>query len=275
MRELSGKTAVITGAGSGFGRELALVCAREGMRLVLADVDADGLDGTVERLDGAEAECVTCNVARAEDVERLADVADERFGGTHLLFNNAGVAVAGPAWTATLDDWKWMLDVNVMGVVHGIRSFVPRMLDRGGPGYVVNTASVAGLLSVPGSSVYCVTKHSVVTLSECLYHDLRAAGSEIGVSLLCPAYVNTGIAESDRNRPPELGETNPQATEYEARVRKAVRSGRISAAEVAEMTVAAVKDDRFYILTHPRIKGAVEARMHDILEERPPTNPMP
>lgn len=275
MRELNGKTAVITGAGSGFGRELAAVCAGEGMRLVLADIDADGLDGTVERLDGAEAECVTCNVARAEDVERLADIADERFGGTHLLFNNAGVAVAGPAWTATLDDWKWMLDVNVMGVVHGIRSFVPRMLDRGGPAHVVNTASVAGLLSVPGSSVYCVTKHSVVTLSECLYHDLRAAGAEIGVSLLCPAYVNTGIAESDRNRPPELGETNPQAAEYEARVRKAVRSGRISAAEVAEMTVAAVKDDRFYILTHPRIKGAVEARMHDILEERPPTNPMP
>lgn len=275
MRELSGKTAVITGAGSGFGRELAVVCAGEGMRLVLADVDADGLDGTVERLNGAEAECVTCNVARAEEVERLADVADERFGGTHLLFNNAGVAVAGPAWTATLDDWKWMLDVNVMGVVHGIRSFVPRMLDRGGPAHVVNTASVAGLLSVPGSSVYCVTKHSVVTLSECLYHDLRAAGAEIGVSLLCPAYVNTGIAESDRNRPPELGETNPQAAEYEARVRKAVRSGRISAAEVAETTVAAVKDDRFYILTHPRIKGAVEARMHDILEERPPTNPMP
>ncbi|MES1942513.1 hypothetical protein PC39_00260 [Salinisphaera sp. PC39] len=275
MRELSGKTAVITGAGSGFGRELAAVCAGEGMRLVLADVDSDGLDGTVERLDGAEAECVTCNVARAEEVERLADIADERFGGTHLLFNNAGVAVAGPAWTATLDDWKWMLDVNVMGVVHGIRSFVPRMLDRGGPAHVVNTASVAGLLSVPGSSVYCVTKHSVVTLSECLYHDLRAAGAEIGVSLLCPAYVNTGIAESDRNRPPELGETNPQAAEYEARVRKAVRSGRISAAEVAETTVAAVKDDRFYILTHPRIKGAVEARMHDILEERPPTNPMP
>lgn len=275
MRELSGKTAVITGAGSGFGRELAAVCAGEGMRLVLADVDADGLDGTVERLGDAEVECMTCNVARAEDVERLADVADERFGGTHLLFNNAGVAVAGPAWTATLDDWKWMLDVNVMGVVHGIRSFVPRMLDRGGPAHVVNTASVAGLLSVPGSSVYCVTKHSVVTLSECLYHDLRAAGAEIGVSLLCPAYVNTGIAESDRNRPPELGETNPQAAEYEARVRKAVRSGRISAAEVAETTVAAVKDDRFYILTHPRIKGAVEARMHDILEERPPTNPMP
>lgn len=275
MRDLNGKTAVITGAGSGFGRELAVVCAAEGMRLVLADVDADGLRGTVERLDGAPAENVACDVRKAGDVERLADIADDRFGGSHLLFNNAGVAVAGPAWTTTLDEWQWMLDVNLMGVVHGIRSFVPRMLEQDGPAHVVNTASVAGLLSVPGSSIYCVTKHGVVTLSECLYHDLRAAGAEIGVSVLCPAYVNTNIVDSGRHRPPELSESNPLAAEYEARVRKAVRSGRLSAAEVARITVDAVKADRFYILTHPKIKGAVEWRMQDILEERAPTNPMP
>lgn len=275
MRELNGKTAVITGAASGLGRELAVRCAEESMRLVLADVDEDGLRETVERLGGADAECVTCDVSKAGDVEHLAELADERFGGAHLLFNNAGVAVAGPTWTTTLDEWKWMLDVNLMGVVHGIRSFVPRMLARGGSAHVVNTASVAGLISPPGSSIYCVTKHGVVTLSECLYHDLRLAGAEIGVSVLCPAYVNTNIVDSDRNRPPELSESNPLAAPFQARVRKAVRSGRLSAAEVADITLDAVKEDRFYILTHPKIKGAIEARMRDILEERPPTNPMP
>jgi NAD(P)-dependent dehydrogenase (short-subunit alcohol dehydrogenase family) len=275
MRELRGKTAVITGAGSGFGRELAVCCAEEGMPLVLADVDEHGLRGTAERLDGVEVECVTCDVSKAGDVERLAEIADERFGGARLLFNNAGVAVAGPTWTTTLDEWKWLLDVNLMGVVHGIRSFVPRMLARGGPAHVVNTASVAGLISPPGSSIYCTTKHGVVTLSECLYHDLRMAEAEIGVSVLCPAYVNTNIAESERHRPPDLSESNPLAAPYQARVRQAVRSGRLSAAEVADITVDAVKEDRFYILTHPKIKGAVEARLRDILDERPPTNPMP
>lgn len=274
MQELKGKTAVITGAASGLGRELAVRCAGEGMRLVLADVDEQGLHGTVERLDGAEAECVVCDVSGAGDVEHLAEVADERFGGTHLLFNNAGVAVAGPAWTATLDEWQWMLDVNLMGVVHGIRSFVPRMLESGGDAHVVNTASVAGLISPPGSSVYSVTKHGVVALSECLYHDLRMAGAGIGVSVLCPAYVNTNIVDADRNRPPELSESNPLAAPFQAQVRKAVRSGRLSAEEVARMTVEVVKADRFYILTHPKIKGAIKARMHDILEERVPTDPM-
>lgn len=275
MRELRGKTAVVTGAGSGLGRELAAGCAGEGMKLVLADVDEDGLHGTLERLEGVDVECVTCDVSRAGDVERLADLADERFGGAELLFNNAGVAVAGPTWTATLDEWQWMLGVNVMGVVHGIRSFVPRMLARGGPARVVNTASVAGLISPPGSSVYSVTKHGVVALSECLHHDLRLAGAEIGVSVLCPAYVNTNIVDADRHRPPELSESNPLAAPFQERVRQAVRSGRLSAAEVARITLDAVKEDRFYILTHPKIKGAVEARMRDILEQRPPTDPMP
>lgn len=274
MHELEGKTAVITGAGSGFGRELAIRCAGEGMSLVLADVDEAGLTETAGLLNGAEAECVLCDVSRPEEVERVADVADERFDGAELLFNNAGVAVAGPTWTTTLDEWKWVLDVNLMGVVHGIRSFVPRMLQRGGPAHVVNTASVAGLISPPGSSIYATSKHGVVALSECLYHDLRMAQAQIGVSVLCPAYVNTGIAESDRNRPPELADSNPLAAPYEAQVRKAVRSGRLSAGEVADITLEAVKTDRFYILTHPKIKRSIEARMRDILEERPPTDPM-
>jgi NAD(P)-dependent dehydrogenase (short-subunit alcohol dehydrogenase family) len=276
MNELKGKVAVITGAGSGFGRELALLCAAEGMRLALADVDEAGLEGTQALLPaGTEVLRQRCDVSKADAVEALAAQTYARFGAAHLLFNNAGVAVAGPTWTATLDDWQWVLGVNLMGVVHGVKSFVPRMLAQNDDCHIVNTASVAGLLSVPASSVYCVSKHGVVTLSECLHHELRAGSTKIGVSVLCPAFVNTGIAEAGRNRPAWLSATNPAAAEYEARILKAVRSGKLSAADVARATMDAVKADRFYILTHPAIKPAVEARMRDILDERAPTNPMP
>ena len=277
MKELKDKVAVITGAGSGFGRELAILCAREGMRCVLADIQTDGLQGTEELLKPLNAQTlsVQCDVSRAESVANLAEQTYQRFGAAHLLFNNAGVAVAGPTWTATLEDWKWVLDVNLMGVVHGVHSFVPRMLKQDGEAHIVNTASVAGLLSVPGSSVYCVSKHGVVTLSECLYQDLRMANARIGVSVLCPAFVKTGIGESARNRPAELAASNPLAGPYEERVKQALRAGRLSAADVAHMTMEAVKAKRFYIITHPAIKGAIEARMRDILEEQLPTNPMP
>lgn len=277
MKALDGKVAVVTGAASGIGRALALRCAGERMRLVLADVDEEGLEGTARSAggNGAQALCVRCDVSRAEDVEALAARTFDRFGSADLLFNNAGVAAGGPAWTATLEDWRWVLGVNLMGVIHGIRAFVPRMLRQGTEGHVVNTASVAGLLSVPGSSVYCVSKHGVVTLSECLLHDLRAEGAPIGVSVLCPAFVPTGIADAARNRPAELAATNPLAGPHEERMRHAVRSGKLSADDVAAITLAAVKQGRFYVLTHPRIKPAVEARMRDILEERTPTNPMP
>ncbi|MEN8663547.1 MAG: SDR family NAD(P)-dependent oxidoreductase [Polycyclovorans sp.] len=276
MKDLKNKVAVITGAGSGFGRELALLCAAEGMRLALADIDEAGLEGTQALLPAdTETLRVRCDVSKAESVQALADRTYERFGAAHLLFNNAGVAVAGPTWTTTSDEWQWVLGVNLMGVVHGVQAFVPRMLEQKDACHVVNTASVAGLLSVPASSVYCVSKHGVVTLSECLHHELRAANAAIGVSVLCPAYVNTGIADSDRHRPAALAASNPLSAPYEARVRKAVRSGKLSAADVARMTMDAVKADRFYILTHPAIKPAIEARMRDILDERTPTNPMP
>jgi NAD(P)-dependent dehydrogenase (short-subunit alcohol dehydrogenase family) len=277
MKELGEKVAVITGAASGFGRALAIRCAGARMRLVLADVDEKGLEETARASGdpGAASLRVKCDVSRWEDVESLAARTWERFGGAHLLFNNAGVAVAGPVWAATLEDWRWVLGVNVMGVVHGIRAFVPRMLRQGSECHVVNTASVAGLLSVPGQGVYCVSKHAVVTLSECLLHDLRAEGAPIGVSVLCPAFVNTGIADSARSRPAELASTNPLAGPHEERLRHAVRSGKLSADDVARVTLEAVASGRFYVLTHPRIKPAVEARMRDILEERVPTNPMP
>jgi len=273
MKSLQGKVAVVTGAASGIGRELALACAAEGARLAIADVDERGLAETARLLPaGCESIQARCDVSQARDLESLAERTWERFGAAHVIFNNAGVAVAGPVWSAPLDEWKWVLDVNLMGVVHGIRAFVPRMLEAKTEGHVVNTASVAGLLSVPGSGVYCASKHAVVSLSECLHHDLRMARSAIGVSVLCPAWVSTGIADSERNRPAELSARNPLAAPYEENVRKAVASGKLTAAEVARITVDAVKSNRFYVLPHQKIKASIESRMRDILDEREPVD---
>ena len=274
MRDIEGKVAVVTGAGSGIGGELALACAREGAAVVLADVDERGMAETAALAapTGRETLQVRCDVSKLADIEALADRTYERFGASHLLFNNAGVAVCGPTWTSTAEDWTWILGINLMGVVHGVRTFVPRMLAQKDACHVVNTASVAGLLSLPGSSAYCVTKHGVVTLSECLRHELRLEGAAIGVSVLCPAFVATGIFESARNRPKELAATNPRAKPYEEAGRQAVAAGRLSAADVARITLDAVKADRFYVLPHPKIKAAVESRMRDILDERDPTD---
>ncbi|HUR41944.1 MAG TPA: SDR family NAD(P)-dependent oxidoreductase [Verrucomicrobiae bacterium] len=276
MKDLKGKVAVITGAASGFGRELAILCAAEGMKLSLTDVDDKGLAGTVALLP-SDAQVITskCDVGKAEQVEAVAKQTYDKFGAAHLIFNNAGVAVAGPTWTTTLEEWKWVLDVNLMGVVHGIRSFVPRMLEAKTEGHIVNTASVAGLLSVPASSIYCVTKHGVVTMSEVLYHELQMYKASIGVSVLCPAFVNTGIADSERNRPAELSAKNPMAAPFEAQVKKATRSGKLTATDVARITLDGVKASRFYIFTHPKIKGSIETRMRDILDDRSPTNMVP
>jgi len=274
MHKLKGKAAVVTGAGSGIGRELALACAREGMGIMLADIDEAGMRETGAAIApfGVRVESLRCDVSKPLEVEALAERAWERLGAAHLVFNNAGVAVAGPVWAATLEDWKWTLGINLMGVVHGVRSFVPRMLAQGGECHVVNTASVAGLVDIPGSGVYCVSKHGVVALSECLHHDLRVARATIGVSVLCPAYVNTGIGDSARHRPSELAATNPLAAPYEEAVRQALLHGRITAADVARVTLDAVKSGRFYIITHEKIKGAIEVRMRDILEDRTPTD---
>lgn len=269
MNELIGKTAVVTGAGSGIGREIALLCARKGMSVVLADVDEPGMANTAEMMEPTTARlCVSCDVSKAEAVERLALLCEERFGGTHLLFNNAGVAVSGPTWTTTLEEWKWVLDVNLMGVVHGVRSFVPRMLAHGGTAHVVNTASAAGLLSPPGTSVYCASKHAVVALSECLHQELRAARAAVGVSVLCPGFVKTGIADAARNRPPELDTRNPLGAVYAERARQALETGKLSAADVARITLEGVEKGDFYILPHPGIRPAIEARMGDMLSGR-------
>ena len=265
--------AVVTGGGSGIGRELALACSREGMKVVLADVDVKGMDET-ERLIGSTLK-VRCDVSKAAEVENLALETYDHFNAAHLLFNNAGVAVVGPTWTTTLEEWEWVLGVNLMGVVHGIRSFVPRMLEQGDACHVVSTASAAGLTSVPGNSVYCVSKHGVVTMSECLKHELRRAKAKIGVSVLCPAFVKTGIFDSARNRPADLAKDNPLGAPYAKMGRKAIESGKLSAADVAQITMDAVKADRFYVIPHAKIKGLVEVRMQDIIGEREPTDVLP
>lgn len=274
MQDFEGRVAVITGAGSGFGRELAILCAGEGMKLALADVDEKGLAGTVELIGEAPNFIQRCDVSKADQVQALADKTYSEFGAAHLLFNNAGVAAAGPLWSSTAADWEWVLGVNLMGVAHGVQAFVPRMLEQGEPAHVINTASLAGLTSVPGSGVYCVSKHGVVTLSECLHHELVDAGADIAVSVLCPAFVATGIADSERNRPAELRESNPDGEPYAEFVRAAIAAGKLSAADVARITVDGIKAGRFYILPHKGARFSVEQRMRDILEDRLPTNPI-
>lgn len=277
MEALEGKVAVITGAASGFGRAFALHCAGLGMRLMLSDVDEMGLNETMTLLGAASDRTVArrCDVSRADDVEALACETFAHFGAAHLLFNNAGVVTGGALWRAPAQDWAWTFGINVFGVANGIRAFVPRMLEQGEGAHIVNTASASGLVSPGGLGVYAASKHAVVALSESLQHDLRAAGARIGVSVLCPAFVDTGITNAERHRPPELAAHNPDAAATQEWLREATRAGRLSAADVARLTLDAVRAGHFYILTHPKIKGAVEARLRDVLDDRLPTNPMP
>ncbi|MCX8005733.1 MAG: SDR family oxidoreductase [Burkholderiaceae bacterium] len=282
MDDLRGRVAVITGAGSGFGREFARLAHAYGMKLVLADVQAEALQATVAELQAAGATVVgqTVDVAREEQVAALAERAYRDFGAVHLLFNNAGVGGGGGfLWEASLRDWQWVLGVNLLGVVHGVRHFVPRMLEanrRGEPGHIVNTASMAGWVCAPLMGVYNVSKHAVVALTETLYHDLRLANSTIGVTLLCPAYVPTGIAHSERNRPAELaneGEPTPSQRLAREQSEKAVSSGRLSAADVARMTFEAVLANRFFVFTHPKILPTVADRYRAALDGGAPADP--
>ena len=277
MNELAGKTAAVTGAASGLGRAMALAFATEGMHVALADVDEAGLAATRERVaaQGVKTSAMRVDVSSAGEVEAFAQRTVAELGAVHVVCNNAGVSPLGAAWENTVADWQWILGVNLWGVIHGVRAFAPRLMAQN-EGHIVNTASVAGLISPPGSGAYNVTKHAVVALSESLYHDLRERKSAVGVSVLCPAYVPTGIVDSERSRPLDLpaAQKSKETLAREAMLRKAVSSGKVSADQVAQAVVAAVKEERFYILTHPRIKGAIRARMEDILEERPPRNPL-
>ncbi|MFM1987914.1 MAG: hypothetical protein RJA99_871 [Pseudomonadota bacterium] len=278
MKDFAGKVAVITGAGSGFGREFARIGAKLGMRLALADVQADALAATVAELEGQGAQVFgeRTDVSKAEDVERLAARTLDAFGGAHLLFNNAGVAVGGLAWESSVRDWEWVLGVNVWGVIHGVRVFTPILLAQDEPGHIVNTASVAGLVNPQMMAVYNVSKHAVVSLSETLYHDLRMVNAKVGVSVLCPAFVPTGINASDRNRPADLANEAPPTPSQQAlkaQLDKAVSSGKITAEQVGAITFDAIREERFYVITHEKMMPSIELRLHDVVERRNPTDP--
>jgi NAD(P)-dependent dehydrogenase (short-subunit alcohol dehydrogenase family) len=272
VQDFQGKVAVVTGAASGIGRALAERCAREGMRTVLADVEQEPLAQAAARLKaaGATVLAVRTDVSRAPEVEVLARTTLEAFGAVHLLCNNAGVAADAAVWETSLTEWEWVLGVNLWGVIHGVRAFVPHMLAQDTPCHVVNTASMAGLIAGPGIGAYKVAKHGVVALSETLYHDLAERGAQVGVSVLCPGIVNTRILESARNRPAEVG-APPAGPRWDA-LRQLVPAG-MPPAQVADAVFAAVREGRFYVLTHPEGKEAVRARLEDVLQDRNPTLP--
>jgi NAD(P)-dependent dehydrogenase (short-subunit alcohol dehydrogenase family) len=279
MKELGGKVAVVTGAASGIGKSLATRFAAEGMKVVLADVEEAPLAAVAAELEaaGRAVLAVPTDVTSGAAVTALAARAVERFGAVHVVCNNAGVGgAAGPLWTLTEADWTWTLGVNLWGVIHGIRAFVPGMIAQG-EGHVVNTASIAGLLSPASMGPYVATKHAVVSLSEVLARDLETAGAAVSVSVLCPGFVRTRIAESQRNRPAHL--TDPVGEKRGAEgsaaagmVRGLVEAG-TSPDEVAERVVEAIRERRFYILPHPELTVAVKYRLEDILKNRYPRLP--
>jgi NAD(P)-dependent dehydrogenase (short-subunit alcohol dehydrogenase family) len=275
MQEFQGRVAVITGAGSGIGRGLAHRCAQEGMKVVLADVNTAALVQTEAELKaaGAVVFSVPTDVSRAGDVEALAQKTLEAFGGVHLLFNNAGVVTLNPLWESSLAEWEWVLGVNLWGVIHGVHFFLPMMLKQDAGGHIVNTASMAGLIASPGIGIYRVSKHSVVALSETLCLELAQRGAKVKVSVLCPAFVNTELLDSSvHNRPAGLHSSSAQSPEAEAtgeRLRQAALSG-MSPDQVAECVFTALRDDKFYILTHPEWKEKIRLRMEGILQEHSP-----
>ena len=279
----AGRTAVITGAGSGFGLELARLGASRGMNLVLTDVQADALDAAMAELSktGAKVVSLRGDVSRAEDIQALADLCLERFGVPHLVVNNAGVAHGGLIWEHTQRDWEWVLGVNLFGVIHGVRIFTPLMLeaarkDPAWTGHIVNVASMAGLLNAPNMGAYNVSKHAVVSLSETLYQDLALVTDQVSASVLCPYFVPTGIHQSHRNRPEELrSDAKPTASQMIAQVMssKAVTSGRLTATDVANLVFDGVEKGQFYLYTHPQALAMVQTRLEDVVQVRNPTDP--
>jgi NAD(P)-dependent dehydrogenase (short-subunit alcohol dehydrogenase family) len=279
MQSLSGRVAVVTGGASGIGRGMAEAFIAEGMKVVLADVERGALDATHAQLSeqGAEVVGVECDVSNPESVDDLAKAALDAFGAVHVLCNNAGVAGggAGPSWERPLDDWDWVLGVNLMGVIHGIRSFMPILLEQGDGGHIVNTASIAGLLHGGGS--YGVSKHGVVALSESLFGECAQLAPNVGVSVLCPGWVNTRIVESERNRPEAprevAGEQAPQAEAMRKIVTDLIADG-LDPRNVGGIVVEAIKERRFYVFTH-EWQHMIEHRMQNILQGRDPVGTMP
>lgn len=280
MKDVRGKVAVVTGAASGIGRGMAESFAAAGMKLVLADVDADRLASVAQELEksGAEVVPVKTDVSRQEEVDELARRALDSFGAVHVVCNNAGVAHGGvPTWQSTLHDWEWIVGVNLMGVVHGVRTFTPLLLEQG-EGHIVNTASMAGLISGAGNALYGVTKHAVVALSEALFNELAAQNQpRVRVSVLCPGWINTQILQSSqRNQPEAVRHHLPQdRTSPEAEIRRKLVESMLASGldprRVGDLVLDAIRDERFWILTHPQWKSMIRHRMDNVLEERDPT----
>ncbi len=282
IQDFAGKTAVITGAGSGFGLALARLGAKLGMKLALVDVQKDALDAVCAELQttGTPVMARRVDVADGGQMQALANDVGAQWGAPHLVFNNAGVAAGGLVWENTEADWDWVLGVNLKGVVHGVRLFTPMMLqaakaDPSWRGHLVNTASMAGLLTPPNMGIYNVSKHAVVALTETLYQDLQLVTSQISASVLCPYFVPTGISLSQRNRPAHLPpeDMTPSQRIGQAMSEKAVGSGKVSAEDVAQMVFDAVAADRFYIYSHPKALGNVRLRVDAILNGDNPPDP--
>ncbi len=282
MKEFKDKVAVITGAASGIGLGIARRAAKEGMKVVLADIEAECLSQTEEELksSGASVISVLTDVSKAEDVEALAQKTLDAFGEVHLLCNNAGVAAGGLLWETQITDWRWVIDVNLWGVIHGIRVFVPIMLKQGNECHIVNTASLEGLLTEsPGNGIYTVTKHGVVALSEVLLRELQIVNSKINVSVLCPGFVSTKIADSERNRAPEMCgpdyeptldkfcRTHPELKQFTDMFINAIEQG-LSPDKAGDIVFEALKNEFFYILTDASLiyKKILKKRMEGILE---------
>jgi NAD(P)-dependent dehydrogenase (short-subunit alcohol dehydrogenase family) len=275
MDRFADRVAVVTGAGSGIGRALAKHAAQEGMRVVIADVELNALEESAAEVEtaGAEVLVVPTDVSRADQVDALAGLVYERFGAVHVLCNNAGVFQAGITWQRELADWEWVMGVNFWGVLHGIRAFVPRMRDAGDEGHVVNTSSLAGLITGGYSAPYIASKFAVLALTECLAHDLRAEGAPIGVSVLVPGLVDTKIAHSTRNRPDEPP-SEAQAPDHhlvEQALRDLIARGGRPPDEVAGLVFDAVRSGRFFITTTEATEGMLRERFDAVLAcELPP-----
>jgi len=282
MKTFAGRTAVITGAGSGFGLEVSRAAAARKMKVVMADVQQDALDRAAAEIRalGAEVLAQRVDVAHAAEVEALGEATRERFGAPHFVFNNAGVGAGGLIWENSAADWAWVLGVNVMGVAHGLRVFTPLMLEAASmdpsyEGHIVNTASMAGLVNPPNMGVYNASKHAVVSISETLYHDLNLVTDQIGASVLCPFFVPTAIGESQRNRPQALAPSEPTRSQLIGRAMndRAVGSGKVSAADVARFVFEAIEERRFYIYSHPKALSSVQTRLEDVVQARNPSDP--
>ena len=282
IQDFKGKTAVLTGAGSGFGLECARIGARLGMNLVLVDVQQDALDAATAEIEATGVQVLSrqVDVSSTEQMEALAADVEKTFGAPHFVFNNAGVGSGGLIWENSVKDWEWVLGVNLWGVVHGVRLFTPMMLaaakkDPAWRGHIVNTASMAGLLTPPNMGIYNVSKHAVVSLTETLYQDLKLVSDQVSASVLCPYFVPTGISQSHRNKPAELADEKATQSQLigQAQSDKAVSSGKVTAAQVAQLVFDAITADQFYIFSHPRALGNVRARMEGIVNITNPADP--